>query len=569
MADNTDWSLLYCSKVFTGEIIACTKVKQACQRNLDDLNRIGDDDFPYIYDIQRANRAIAYMEMLPDVKTGRPNQLALFQKFIISSLYGWREKDKNVRRFHKAYVSMSRKNGKTILAAGPASYEFLFGEEPAYSRQIYCTANSKDQAKIAFGMVVKQLNKVMAISPGIRQRVRKVREELTDEKSYSVLRPLSKDTGSIDGFEPLVGLLDEYHASKTTEMMEVLESGQVLLENALTLIISTAGFDLNAPMYTVEYPYITKLLDPNEPDAQDDNYFVFCAEQDDEKEVNDPELWIKSNPLMEIPAMHDLLIKNISKKLREAVAKDDVNPTLTKNFNMWRASSGASYINEADWRDTEADVSIQGCDAYLGVDLSRVDDLSAVSSIFPIGDQKFHSDSHSFVATKGGLEAKMKRDKIDYLRLEGLGYCSISKLQTGVIDLNQVIDWMIDFIEQNELILKAVCYDPYNSQMFLAEIERRRLNWPLFEVRQGLRTLNDPTKDYRLQIFDRKMTHAKNPLLDIAVHNAVVHQENDTIMINKKLNREKIDPIVAMMDAHTEAMYHYKTGEVDPFMKFF
>jgi phage terminase large subunit-like protein len=65
------------------------------------------------------------------------------------------------------------------------------------------------------------------------------------------------------------------------------------------------------------------------------------------------------------------------------------------------------------------------------------------------------------------------------------------------------------------------------------------------------------------------MTHAKNPLLDIAVHNVVVHQENDTIMINKKLNREKIDPIVAMMDAHTEAMYHYKTGEVDSFMKFF
>lgn len=560
-----DWALEYCSKVLRGDLIASRKIKQACQRHLDDLKRIANDDFLYKYSVKRANTVIRFIEMLPDIKTGNPNPLALFQKFIISMLYGWREKEKPVRRFHKAYISMARKNGKTILVSGIGSYEFLFGKNPEYSRQIYCTANSKDQAKIAFSMVVKQLNKVMERSELIRNRVRKVREELTDEGSYSVLRPLSKDTGSIDGFEPLVGILDEYHASKTTEMMEVLESGQMLLENALTLIISTAGFDLNAPMYTVEYPYITQILNG---DRQDDNYFAFVAEQDSEDEVHDIKLWIKSNPLMEVEEMQPILEKNIKKKLDEAIAKDEINPTLTKNFNMWRASSTTSYINEADWKATEQTVDIMGSDVYIGIDLSRVDDLSAVSFIFPIGEEKFHSNSHAFVATKGSLEAKIKRDKIDYRKLERQGYCSITKLESGIIDFNQIIDYIIHYAEENDLTIKAICYDPYNSQMFLAEIENRQLPWELFEVRQGVKTLNDPTKDYRLQIYDRKMSHAVNPLLDIAVHNAVLKEDNDTIMINKRLNREKIDPIVAMMDAHTEAMYYYKNENADPFLFF-
>ncbi|WP_445505811.1 terminase large subunit [Niallia sp. 03091] len=561
-----DWSIQYCNKVLKGELIASNKVKQACKRHLRDLERIGNEDFPYIYSIKRANKVIDYMETLPDIKTGVPNNLALFQKFIISQLYGWRHKDKPVRRFNKAYISMARKNGKTIKVAGIGSYEFLFGKNPAYSRQIYCTANSKEQAKIAFTMVVKQLNKVMMQSDYIRKRVRKVREELTDEQSYSVLRPLSKDTGSIDGFEPLIGILDEYHESKTTEMMEVLESGQMLLENALTLIISTAGFNLNAPMYTVEYPYVEKVL--YGPEDFDDNYFAFVAEQDDEKEVYDEELWIKSNPLLEVEELKPILLRNLRKKLKEAIEKDNINPTLVKNFNMWRASSESSYIKEHDWKPTEKDVDITGKDVYIGVDLSRTDDLSATSFISPVGNDEFHSDSHSFVATKGGLEAKIKRDRIDYRKMEELGYCTITDLQTGVINFNQIIDYLVKYVEENQLTVKALCYDPYNSQMFLAELERRKINWPLFEVRQGVKTLNDPTKDYRKQIYDRKMTHAKNPLLDIAVRNAVTKEDNDTIMINKKLNREKIDPIVAMVNAHTEAMYAYKENGSDPFLFF-
>ncbi len=99
-----------------------------------------------------AQNPIDFIEILPDVKTGKPYPLAEFQKFIIASLYGWRRKtDKTIRRFRKAMISLARKNGKTILVAGILLYEFLFGRNPAMSRQLFCTANDKTQAKIAFG----------------------------------------------------------------------------------------------------------------------------------------------------------------------------------------------------------------------------------------------------------------------------------------------------------------------------------------------------------------------------------------------------------------------------------
>nr|WP_250622152.1 terminase TerL endonuclease subunit [Bacillus subtilis] len=58
------------------------------------------------------------------------------------------------------------------------------------------------------------------------------------------------------------------------------------------------------------------------------------------------------------------------------------------------------------------------------------------------------------------------------------------------------------------------------------------------------------------------MIHTDNPLLTIAVNNAIVKEFNDLIRIDKDKNREKIDPIAAMITAHYEAM-HYYTDEFD------
>ncbi len=141
-------------------------------------------------------------------------------------------------------------NGKTILIAGIVLYEFLFGHNPAMSRQLFCTANDRTQARIAWTMDKKQLEALRAKDVDIRKATKVMRDELTNKNDESYIRALSRDTGAVDGFEPYIGVLDEYAASKTNEMLELLESGQGQLDNPLILIISTAGLDLN-PIQTI------------------------------------------------------------------------------------------------------------------------------------------------------------------------------------------------------------------------------------------------------------------------------------------------------------------------------
>src|SRR5690625_2768889 len=229
---------------------------------------------------------------------------------------------------------MARKNGKSFLLSGPAIFELLAGKYPLQNRQIYCTAQSREQASIVFNMVVQRLDGLLSMSEPIRKSVRKVRNEINHSPSYSVLKPLSKDTGNINGLAPTLSVLDEYGASKDNSMMEVLESGTILQPNALSLIISTAYFDLNAPMYAQEYKHGEKILDK---DVAQENYFVLVYEQDDEKEIHDESLWIKSNPLLEVDSISETLMRNLKERFNEMVAKNDLLGLIVKNFNIWRS----------------------------------------------------------------------------------------------------------------------------------------------------------------------------------------------------------------------------------------
>ncbi|PJN91242.1 terminase large subunit domain-containing protein, partial [Bacillus sp. mrc49] len=253
-----DYGTLYAHSIVKGKIIASQLVIQAAKRHLNDLERAKTEGFSYKYDFVRANKVIKFIELLPDISTGKQIPLALFQKFIISMIYGWVDKESGYRRYQKAYISMARKNGKSSLIAGIALYELLYGAYPQLDRQIYCTANSKDQAKLVYKMIVSQLKKVRNISPGIRKITKIVQNEIRYDNDDSLLKPLSRDTDNLDGMNVLLGILDEYHTSATTEMMEVLESSQGQQPQPLILIISTAGFKLNGPMYSQEYPYIKK-----------------------------------------------------------------------------------------------------------------------------------------------------------------------------------------------------------------------------------------------------------------------------------------------------------------------
>ncbi|MGX0298267.1 phage terminase large subunit-like protein [Staphylococcus hominis] len=545
----------YCVMVLSGTFITCKDTQLACIRHLRDIKRsIEDDEFPYVYKPKRAKKVIQFIEVLPDTK-GKFNKLALFQKFIVSMVRGWFTEEDDYLRFNKAFISMARKGGKSLLVSGLTLYSFLFDREPAEGRQIFCAANDKKQASIVFNMVAKQLMYFISQVPELKKDVKKVRELLQHTKDGSYVMPLSRDTGAVDGFEPFLAVIDEYHAAKTNEMLELIESGQVNLMQSLIFIISTAGFNLNAPMYMDEWPYAKEILADT---YRDEQYFAIIFEQDSEEEWQDKTMWAKSNPLInESDDLKEQIEDFLQKRVDEAVKKGTMFRVLVKNFNYWMQASEESYLDFNDWKKNETDFDIKGTKTYIGLDLSRADDLTAVSFIHLDEVKKqYFVTSHSFVATKGGLQAKIERDLIDYRQMAQHGYCTITDLQSGIINSNQVLDYIEKYILTNNLDVQAICYDPHAIHGFIAEIEKRNWRYELIEIRQGAMTLSNPVIDFRLKVIDEQIKHHKNPLLDIAVKNAVAKNVNDSVMIEKKLNREKIDPLMSTIFAYVIASEH-------------
>lgn len=557
----TDDGTKYALDVANGKIVAGKKVIKACERHLRNLKQQETDDFGYVYLPDKATTVIRFMEALPDISTGKPTPLADFQTFIIYSLYGWyRKEDHELRRFNKALISMARKNGKSALISSVAIWELLAGKFPELNRQIYCTAQNKEQAHIVFDYIVQRLDSLLSKSETIRNQTKKVRNEIKNLSDYSILKPLSRDTTNLNGLAPTLSILDEYGGAKTNEMLEVMESGSMLQPNMLTIIISTAYFDLNAPMYATEYKHCDKIL--NE-EIEQENYFALIYEQDDESEIYDESKWLKSNPLLSVDSIKETLITNLRSRVEEKIQQEDMIGLKVKTFNMWIQASENSFVPAKEWEACSVDpLNIHGKEAYIGLDLSRVSDITAINFMIPVSMDQFYTFSHSFISNVIDIESKSKRDKIDYQLMIDNGYMTLSNSKSGFISYSQVIYKMFDIIEKYNLDVKSIGYDNWAMDKFILEYEQiaegtEHEDIAFINVPQNFKALSQPIKELRMKIYERNIKHDNNPITNIAINNAILrHDNNNNVILDKAKAREKIDNLVAMIIAYYEARFH-------------
>ena len=141
----------YMSGVLDGSVPACSFVKQAVQRQLNDLRRWGAEGGDYYFDEKEASRPCWFIENLTHTKgelAGRAIHLEPWQCFLLTTLFGWKAKAGN-RRFRSAYVEVGRGNGKSTLLSGIGLFCLCADHEPG--AEVYSFATTREQAKIVFG----------------------------------------------------------------------------------------------------------------------------------------------------------------------------------------------------------------------------------------------------------------------------------------------------------------------------------------------------------------------------------------------------------------------------------
>ena len=132
-------------------------------------------------------------------------------------------------------------------------------------------------------------------------------------------------------------------------------------------------------------------------------------------------------------------------------------------------------------------------------------------------------------------------------------------------DYKFIIKFLKDIIEEYDLNIQAIGYDPHNADGFLADLEE--FGVPLLEIKQSARFLHDGTEDMQLNIESRKIKYnKKEELLSYSVSNAKIVRNS---FGEKKIDKEKdsknkrIDPVDAVIDAHITQMKFKEEETVD------
>ena len=542
----------------------CQKHRWACERFLRDISREGTDEFPYIFDDAKAERFYKWASLHKHTKGVLVNTPIIFtsiQRFIFGNIYGWVHKDTGYRRFTKAYWQVGRKNAKSQSLGLVGDYELMaLGED---NSEVYIGATKTLQAKIIYNEVIAMLKKSSALFKG---KWKEAYSTIVHIKSNSIMRALSKDDGKTgDGLNPQCGLIDEYHAHPTDEILEVIKTGMIARRQPLLFIITTAGNNLGGPCYRIEYPLLSQILNPDiEFDIPD--YFCMVNELDRDEEgnliddINDEECWIKANP---IAATYEVGLKNIRSNYMSAIkSPEKMVSFMTKNMNIWVKQSAQSYIDMAKWKargrlneDFENDlgISLYGYDAYVGIDVSKTIDLTAAGIVIPVdinNSKKFITLAHGFIPEET-VQTKERTDKIPYRLWSERGWLTITPGE--IVDYRFMTKWIEETLNKYGLNIKDVCYDPYNATHYTQELESNK-GWGIVEIRQGIITLSEPTKSFRAETYQGNILHPTNDLLDWAISNAVTKVDaQENIMLDKAKSTERIDPIAAVINAYTRA----------------
>lgn len=531
----------------------------AFKRHIDDLARSkkNDPDFPYRFDEEKAEDIIELANKLT-IAEGEGNEqftCAGFQEFILGSLFGWVHKETGKRRFTDSYVQVARQQGKSVLNAilGIKCCNF---DNYNYG-QIYCTATKADQARIVLKEIIKFINADNDLKELFD--IKDYKSEITGKITSTVIRALGRDTHTIDGFRPYLGIVDEYHAHKDNQMYKLLKGGTRKLKQSLISVITTAGFNLNAPCYDL-YKYCRRVLrgiDVNE------RQFIYIAQMDEKDDIWDPANWIKCCPLT---GKDPELVAAMQEDARKAQSMGgaELRDFLTKALNIWVTNAETAFLDLAEWEKcgSERDLSdFAGKQVIVGLDLSSGGDLTSYCLEFPYedeetGDRKYFLHSHSFMPSHRLQEHMDLEDNAPYVIWQQQGLLTVTTAAGGIkTDYKTILSSLHDIVDKYQLDVMAIGYDPHNASAFLLDLED--FGCDLIEIKQSARSLNDATIDFQLEVKAHNMEYNKgNVLLTRSMNDAIISEPNSfgEIKIDKMLQKNRIDPCDAAICAHKIAM---------------
>ena len=514
----------------------CDLIRAAARRFLGDLIDAGEGQ-PFMFDRAAANEICWFVEQMPHVEGewDSPNiKLHPSHTFFLVQLFGFKRPDGN-RRFTSALFAVARKNAKSTVAA-PVGLYLLSPLDGQVGPQVISGATTGDQARIIWSIAKRMAMKEHELREAFDFEC--LANAIVCNENGGTFRPINAKASTQDGLNPSAVLLDEIHAHKTADLVNVLDSAGGARRSRLFLYTTTEGYTSAGPWAELR-AYAKNLLSGT---VEADHFLACFYQLDDDDDIHDETKWIKANPLIDVnPALLD------------AIRKDSIDaramPSKLAEFRIKRCNREAvaadSWLDLVAWDECGNAVDLDwlsGFPCYGGIDLASTSDINAMRLYWEIDG--------------GGYTAGWNwcpRDAAEQLTLSGTPRYS-GWVEQGLI--KQTPGNMADYaVIENDLLelyerfdIQKIAYDPWNAADLVNRLVDQGL--PMVQFIQGGKSYHPAMQHAERKYKSGKLSHGGDTLLRWALGNVVPRYDaNMNQSPDKKRSPEKIDPACALFMA--------------------
>ena len=503
---------------------------------------------------KKANKAIKFIENFCHHSEGRSDllHLELWQKAIVSAIFGIMDKTTGYRQFREVFIIVARKNGKTLFAAAIAAYmTYVDGE---YGAKVYFLAPKLDQADLvydAFYQIVQSDDELDSIT-------KKRRSDIYIKAFNTSVKKIAFNSKKSDGFNPQLVVNDEMEAwpgDQGLKQYEVMTSALGARKQPLIISIATAGY-VNDGIFDELFKRATAFL---KGDSREKRLLPFIYMIDDIEKWDSIEELKKSNPNLGVSVSAEYYLEQIE-IARNSISKKVEFMTKFCNIKQNSAVAWLDYWDVMKCVHEEKPLSLEdfkGCYCVGGIDLSRTTDLTAASIV--INRDGINHIFTRFYMPQKRYEVAINEDNTPYNIYRDRGFLFISG--ENQVDYKDVRNWFIELVKVYKIKPLKIGYDRYSANYLVEDLKTAGFHTD--DVYQGT-NLTPVLNEFEGNLKDGLFDFGDNSMLAAHFLNVAVDINlNDSRMKPVKIEkRMRIDGAMSVFDALTMvSKYHNEIGK--------
>ena len=532
-------------------------IRLAASRFLNDLERAKKKDCPFLFDEWHACDPCDFVEKLPHVEGKWDSdtiELHPAQVFFIVQLFGFRNRSTGARRFTSALYATARKSGKSTVSSAILLYCQCCENEPG--AQIVSAATTFPQAAIIFNVAKRMVEK----TPDLRDAfgLECWAKAISRMETGSSFKPIHAKASTQDGLNPSHVGLDEIHAHKTADLLNVLTSAAGARSNPLWLYTTTEGYTNPGPWGEIRL-FAKKLLEGVFGTTADHFLALFWAIDDEDNEF-DETVWVKANPLIDVnPHLLDAIRK-------EAVEAKQM-PSKLAEFRIKRlnrpASTAEGWIDLMKWQQCGGEVDLEWLaqfPCYGAFDLASTRDMTAFRLVWNVKG-KIYTYGMRWVP-QDAVAQRTERGTVPYAAWVESGLVKVTPGNTT--DYAIIEQDIIAAFERFKI--QGIAYDSWNASDLVNRLVAQEL--PMIEFIQGPKSYHPAMQQLELFYINGNVCHGGDPVLNWCASNLVARRDQNMNMApDKKRCADKIDDMAALLMAVGISMSPVEQDDFDDFLR--